>query len=62
MLVFDGTRSIGLYNFQKDVLLRENLLTEKPEVAALLETKIKAVIQQYNNRMIEDKLVVGIEN
>lgn len=56
LLVFDGTRSIGLYNFQKDKMMRENLIEENPETVRVMESKIKAVIQQYNNRMIEDRL------
>jgi hypothetical protein len=56
LLVFDGTRSFGLYNFKTDQLLKENLLTLHPEIAESMELKLKAIIQQYNNRMIEDKL------
>ena len=56
LLVFDGTRSIGLYNFVKDRLMQSNILQENGEVAERLERKVKAVIQQYNNRMIEDEL------
>lgn len=56
LLVFDGTRSIGLYNFQNDKLMQKNLVKEKPEQTGVMERKIKAVIQQYNNRMIEDRL------
>lgn len=58
LLVFDGTRSIGLYNFQKDKLMQENLIKQLPETVVLMENKIKAVIQQYNNRMIEDRLTI----
>jgi len=58
LLVFDGTRSIGLYNFREDKLMKENLVAEKPETVAEMEKKVKAVIQQYNNRMVEDKLTV----
>jgi phosphoglycerol transferase MdoB-like AlkP superfamily enzyme len=58
VLVFDGTRSIGLYNFHDDKLMQQNLLTKLPSAVAEMEKKIKAVIQQYNNRMIEDKLTV----
>jgi phosphoglycerol transferase MdoB-like AlkP superfamily enzyme len=58
VLVFDGTRSIGLYNFVDDKLMRTNLLSQEPDLARKMGDKIKAVIQQYNNRMIEDKLTV----
>ncbi|MBL7856994.1 MAG: sulfatase-like hydrolase/transferase [Cyclobacteriaceae bacterium] len=59
LLQFDGTRSIGLYNFKKDRLIRNNLINAEPELALSLEPKLKAIIQQYNNRMIEDRLTVG---
>ena len=58
ILQFDGKKAISLYNFRKDPLLRSNLHTEQPEVVASMENFIKAVIQQYSNRMIEDKLSI----
>jgi phosphoglycerol transferase MdoB-like AlkP superfamily enzyme len=58
LLQFDGTKSLALYDFKSDVLLKKNLVTELPEVVAKMEKKIKAIIQQYNNRMIEDRLTV----
>lgn len=56
ILVFDGTRSIGLYDFQKDKLMQVNLIQALPETVRVMEGMIKGVIQQYNNRMIEDRL------
>lgn len=56
-LQFDGEKSVGLYRFTTDHLLENNLLDEEPEVAARLEAKIKAIIQQYNQRMIHDDLI-----
>lgn len=56
LLQFDGTRSVGLYNFKTDKLTRHNLLDSLPSVRQPMEQKIKAIIQQYNNRMIEDRL------
>ena len=58
LLQFNGSRSVALYDFKRDPLLRTNLLPEKQDVAAGMERRIKAIVQQYNNRMIEDKLVV----
>jgi phosphoglycerol transferase MdoB-like AlkP superfamily enzyme len=58
LLVFDGVKSIGLYDFKKDKMVEHNLLSERPLVAAEMETKIKAIIQQYNNRLIENRLTV----
>jgi phosphoglycerol transferase MdoB-like AlkP superfamily enzyme len=58
LLQFDGATSVGLYNIQSDKMMSQNLLKGSPEVAVAMERKIKALIQQYNNRMIADKLTV----
>ena len=58
LLQFDGTRSVGLYNFKIDKLIRTNLIRQEPDRVKALEPTIKAIIQQYNNRMIEDRLTV----
>jgi hypothetical protein len=35
-----------------------NVLSKYPEVTKEMEKKIKAIIQQYNNRMIADELTI----
>ena len=57
-LQFDGTKSIGLYNFKTDKTVSNNLLASRPEVVSKMELRLKAFIQQYNNRMVDDKLTV----
>jgi phosphoglycerol transferase MdoB-like AlkP superfamily enzyme len=57
-LQFDGTKSIGLYNFKTDKTISNNLLASRPEVVSKMELRLKAFIQQYNNRMVDDKLTV----
>lgn len=57
VLIFDGTRSVGLYNFKEDKLMQNNLVGDRGDLVQPMEERIKAVIQQYNNRMIEDRLV-----
>lgn len=57
VFVFDGTRSIGLYNFKTDRLMQNNLVDKDTARAHDMERQIKAVIQQYNNRMIGDRLL-----
>jgi hypothetical protein len=59
LLVFDGTRTLGLYNFKTDKMVIQNLLEQFPDIAKSMETKLKALIQQYNNRLITNKMVVG---
>ncbi|MBT1704473.1 sulfatase-like hydrolase/transferase [Fulvivirgaceae bacterium PWU20] len=58
LLIFDGKQSLGLYNFKQDKMITNNLLKQYPDVVQRMEVKMKAFIQQYNNRMIEDKLTV----
>ncbi|MCF6351543.1 MAG: sulfatase-like hydrolase/transferase [Cyclobacteriaceae bacterium] len=55
-LQFDDLNPIGFYNFKEDMLLTKNLVNENmPEMDSI--TKItKAFIQQYNNRMIDNKM------
>lgn len=57
MLQFDGTKSIALYRFKTDPLLKQNLVGKLPEQAAL-EHQLKALIQQYMYRMNTNNLVL----
>ncbi len=52
ILYFDGDKSIGLYNYKKDTLEKNNLLTKKTIIKNKLENKIKAIVQKYNNTLI----------
>jgi phosphoglycerol transferase MdoB-like AlkP superfamily enzyme len=61
LLVFDGKQSLGLYNFKTDKMIEHNLIDRFPDVVKPMEIKIKALIQQYNNRLIDDKLTVQIK-
>ena len=57
LLQFDGNNTRAIYNFKHDRLLKENLLgkiTQQPE----MEHFLKAIIQQYMQRMNTDNLVV----
>lgn len=59
MLQFDGERSVGLYNFKRDKLLRENLLGSGIDEQHTMEQRTKAIIQQYMGRMERNELIVG---
>jgi len=59
LLVFDGVKTVGLYNFKTDKMVVNNLMQDKPDVAARMEKKIKAVIQQYNNRLIDNRMTAA---
>lgn len=60
LLQFDGKRSVALYNFKTDTELSNNLIKDKEltEEKQSMEQHIKAVIQQYNNRMVENNLTL----
>jgi phosphoglycerol transferase MdoB-like AlkP superfamily enzyme len=55
VLYFDGKKLTGIYDYLKDPSLTQNLINsiDVPQTERLM----KAVLQQYNNRMIENRLV-----
>lgn len=59
LFLFDGNKATGLYRFKTDKLLKENILNTNQQLELELEQKVKAIIQQYNTRMIEDKLTAN---
>lgn len=58
MLQFDEERTIGFYNYIQDPLLKQDLRGKMPEKEAYMQNRVKAFIQQYKNRMIDDNLLV----
>jgi len=58
LLQFDGAKSTALFEFKKDKYLKANLLTTLPDTVRNLEISLKAFIQQYNNRMVDNNLTV----
>jgi arylsulfatase A-like enzyme len=59
VLHWDGKRTVGLYQYRTDPLLEQDLSARAPELRSRMERLMKAVIQQYNTRMIDDRLTVG---
>lgn len=57
MLQYANEKTIGLYNTAKDRLMKNNEMGKHPELQAAMERRLKAVIQQYNNRLIDDQLI-----
>jgi len=58
-LRFDGTKSITLFDIKNDPMLTNNLINKETKQRDKMEAFIKAVIQQYNNRIIENKLTIS---
>jgi phosphoglycerol transferase MdoB-like AlkP superfamily enzyme len=58
MLEMVDNKPAGLYNFKSDRLLENNIVNRDTLVQKELETKLKAIIQTYNSRLIDNDLVV----
>lgn len=56
-LRFDGTNPIGLYKFKKDKMLKNNLLYVNSEKREEMTKFIKAYIQSFNYRVVNNKLI-----
>jgi phosphoglycerol transferase MdoB-like AlkP superfamily enzyme len=57
-LEFDGNHSTALYDLRNDRMQKTNLVAKETMVREKMENFIKAYIQQYNNRIIENRLTV----
>ena len=55
VLQFDGEKTIGLYEL-KDYKMERNLL-DSAQQKEEMERKVKAIVQQYMTRMIDNRLV-----
>lgn len=51
----------GLYNYKNDWFMRHNLLEKKPQEKQQMEHELKAIIQSYMERMVEDRLTFSSE-
>jgi phosphoglycerol transferase MdoB-like AlkP superfamily enzyme len=56
LLRFRNEKPTGLFNYKKDRLLKNNLITNPPVNIQPMLQKLKAFIQQYKNRLIENRL------
>jgi phosphoglycerol transferase MdoB-like AlkP superfamily enzyme len=54
-------KPVGFYNFKTDRFLETNELSKDTELLNLMEDKLKAIIQTYNNRLIDNNMVVRKE-
>ena len=58
VLEFDSSKSRSLYNYHRDRLLQQNLLSTNLREAHRMEQTLKAIVQQYNTRMIDNQLTI----
>jgi len=56
VLNFNGKESVSLYNFKLDNLLKNNLIEKEDSTGKEMETFLKSIIQQYNERLIHNDL------
>ena len=54
----NGMKCTSLFNLAKDPLLKENLVSKSNPEQKKLDLFIKAYIQQYNNRLIENRMII----
>ncbi len=57
LLDYNGKESTGLYNYVKDPLLQQNLIAIDTAYRPFMEKNLKAFIQQYHNRLLEDRML-----
>ncbi|MFZ4456207.1 MAG: LTA synthase family protein [Bacteroidales bacterium] len=55
----DGKKLLAVYNHKKDKLLTSNLVKQNLPQAATVYAHFKAFLQQYNNRMIDNRLTIS---
>ncbi len=56
-LVFDGEKSLELYDTKADFYLNHNLIGQNLPLQKDMEAFLKALLQQYQQRLIENKLL-----
>ncbi len=56
LMQFRNEKVTGLYNYKKDRLLKNNLVKQQVKAPDFMLKRLKAFIQQYKNRLIENRL------
>ena len=51
-------KPIGLFDYKNDIFLEKSLLGKDPELQLQMEEKMKAIIQTYNSRLIDNNMVI----
>jgi len=58
VLQYNLKETTGVYNLKDDKEMKNNRIGKVDSVQQSLERKVKAFIQQYNNRLVEDRMFV----
>ncbi|MCQ2973931.1 MAG: LTA synthase family protein [Bacteroidales bacterium] len=61
MIQYKADKLFGIFDYQKDITLQNNLISQKEEFPQLefMENQMKAIIQQYVERMKDNKLTAN---
>ena len=59
ILLFDSEKSIGFFDTQNDIMMQTNLINELPDYVFFYEQKLKALIQSYTTRMVQNQLFIN---
>lgn len=58
LIFFDGQQATALYDHLQDPFLKKNIIEQEPQAASHLTRSLKAYIQEYNNRIINNQLTI----
>ncbi|HBE41508.1 MAG TPA: sulfatase [Bacteroidales bacterium] len=58
ILIMIDYKPVGLFNFRTDKFLESNVMDFEPELLSIMVNKLKAIIQTYNSRLIDNNMVV----
>jgi len=58
ILIMIDYKPVGLYNYKTDKFLETDLKEKEPDLLLLMENKLKAIIQSYNSRLIDNNMIV----
>jgi phosphoglycerol transferase MdoB-like AlkP superfamily enzyme len=51
-------KPVGFYNYRNDIYLEKSLLGKEGDLQSQMEAKLKAIIQTYNERLVDNNMVV----
>jgi phosphoglycerol transferase MdoB-like AlkP superfamily enzyme len=58
LLEMIDNKSVGLFDYKSDLFLAKSLLGKSPELQLQMENKLKAIIQTYNTRLVDNNMIV----
>jgi len=56
LLQYSNDKPVALYNYKQDFTQQHNLLNILPDTTGAITNQLRAFIQQYNNRVVDNNL------